>query len=48
MGCAWLLDRWGELRDVLEAGQKLAGRRIGSRRSGCWAVSRWTWRKTPG
>ena len=22
MGCAWLLDRWGELRDVLEAGQK--------------------------
>jgi hypothetical protein len=22
MGCAWLLDRWGELRDVLEQGQK--------------------------
>ena len=22
MGCAWLLDRWGELRDVLESGQK--------------------------
>ena len=22
MGCAWLLDRWGELRDVLERGQK--------------------------
>ena len=22
MGCAWLLDRWGELRNVLEQGQK--------------------------
>ena len=22
MGCAWLLDRWGELRDVLESGQR--------------------------
>ena len=22
MGCAWLLDRWGELRDLLESGQK--------------------------
>ena len=21
MGCAWLLDRWGELRDLLEAGE---------------------------
>ena len=25
MGCAWLLDRWGELRDVLEAGPEVAG-----------------------
>ena len=22
MGCAWLLDRWGELRTVLDEGQK--------------------------
>ena len=47
MGCAWLLDRWGELRDVLERARS-GGPRIDSRRSGCWAASRWTWTRTPG
>ena len=41
IGCAWLLDRWDELRGVLEAGGAWQPPDR-FRRSGCWAGSRWT------
>ena len=39
-GCRWLLDRWAALRPIVDGGR--AGLRARwSRRSGCWASSRW-------
>ena len=42
MGCRWLREQWAALGKLLDEG--LTGRRpTGCGRSGCWAVSRWTW-----
>ena len=48
LGCAWLLDRWGELRDAAGGRAGPGSRPTGSRRSACWAASRWTSGRTSG
>ncbi len=39
-GCAWLLDRWDDLRELVMDGQTWRAR-TGCGRSGCWGSSRW-------
>ena len=47
-GCRWLLDRWGELRKILEDGRRSGSRPTGCGPSACWAGSRWTPSTTSG